>query len=783
MFKKFGQLIVTTATILGLMSSIAIGNEGADLSDQEKAFVALTAKPNAAQPLPPKTYEEFYGPRELRLPLSSACANNQAFRSGAALYDTTGPAYDQGMAGYANPVQVSEGLLNRQFARAFIIGSDCTGEDKRIVLVSVDLGLTFHAIKQGVIDLIKLDKDLAGHYDYDNIMVTPTHSHATAGGQSHHDLYNLPAFGFDEQAHEAVVTGIFQAIKKAHANYEAAAPGAILMAQGELLNATVQRSRPAYDNNPEDERNAWRDVAGNLVTINRNMLLLKLMGADGTAVGAMNWFGIHGTSMSNVNRHLSGDNKGYAAWRFERAMNQEAGPRYFQKDDAFVAGFFQGDEGDNSPNIHITPLPESILRDPESDEFQRRGGGKDDLESTSISGLKQFAFAKQLFDQAQSPLQGQISYMHAFMDFTALSVEPEFHMDYDAALDQTGARRTCEPAYGMSAPAGAEDGRAPLDEGMTCDNTSGALLTAWQAGLWTLLQVVTGFDLPTGLASKVGCRHPVNEDQFGDFGCHAEKPIAAPLGHAIFDDTQPIAARVIPLQIMQIGDLAIIGLPFEVTTTSARRIRAAMLDELEPLGVRYAQVAGLSNHYSHYLTTRQEYAMQHYEGGSTVFGAWQLDVVIQELSMLARRELNRRKPGNELAPAHYHDTYRTHVTSLVHEPDTENHFDGQTPGTVTISPAASYSLSDSPAIVAAFIAANPRQDLRQNDTYGSVERQTDKGWQTIAIDNDFSLKVTYDDDDGTMKLTWQPDESTPAGDYRFTLAATGSTSSTFTVSR
>ena len=154
-----------------------------ELSDQEKAFVELTAKPNAAQPLPPKTYEEFYGPRELRLPLSSACANNRSFRSGAALYDTTGPAYDQGMAGYANPVQVSEGLLNRQFARAFIIGSDCTGEDKRIVLVSVDLGLTFHAIKQGVIDLIKLDKDLAGHYDYDNIMVTPTRAVAPLGSK------------------------------------------------------------------------------------------------------------------------------------------------------------------------------------------------------------------------------------------------------------------------------------------------------------------------------------------------------------------------------------------------------------------------------------------------------------------------------------------------------------------------------------------------------------------------------------------------------------------------
>lgn len=778
MINRLAQFILLSAFSMAFSAGHA--NEGATLSDREQALVALEAKPQAAQPLAPDTYAAFYGPRALQLPLESTCASNQSFRSGAALYDTTGPAYGQGMAGYANPVQVSEGLHNRQFARAFIIGSDCDGTEQRLALISVDLGLMFHAIRQGVVDLIKQDPKLAPHYGYHNLMVTPTHSHATAAGQAHHDLYNLPGFGFDEQAHQAVVTGIFNAIKKAHDNYEAAAPGRIMMAQGELLNATVQRSRMAYDHNPDAERAPWLDVGGSPVTINRNMLLLKLLNENNAPVGAMNWFGIHGTSMSNVNRHLSGDNKGYAAWRFERAMNPEAGPRYFQQDTPFVAGFFQGDEGDNSPNIHISPLPESVLRDPESDAFQRRGGGANDLENTEISGLKQFAFAKQLFEQADSPLQGPVRSIHTFIDFTGIGIEPEFHNNYSESLDQTGARRTCEPAYGLSAPAGAEDGRAPLNEGMTCDNTSGWLLTAWQAGLWTLLQVATGFDLPTGLASKVGCAHPVNQDEWGDFGCHAEKPIAAPLGHAIFDETQPIAARIIPLQIMQIGDLAIIGLPFEVTTTAARRIRTTLLDELEPFGVRYAQISGLSNHYSHYLTTREEYATQQYEGGSTVFGAWQLDAVIQELSLMIRRELNRSKPGTEFAPAHYHADYRTHVTSLVHDPDGDNHFGTATPGSVTVPPASSYSLSDGPMITVSFVSKNPRQDLRQNDTYGIVEQQIDGAWQTVALDNDWSLHVTYTDD-GIMTLIWRPDENMALGTYRIRHAATNAASPSFTL--
>ena len=251
------------ASLLILGSSTAIAADYGPLTQYEQAEIAIKALPQAALPLPPTTYESFYGPRTLTLPRQGACAENQAFRFGAGIHDTTGPIYGEGMAGYANPMQVSEGLHNRQFARAFIIGSTCGSHDHRVVLVSVDLGLMFHSIRQGVVDLIKQDEWLAPLYTYKNIMITPTHSHATSAGQSHHDLYNIPAFGFDKQAYQAVVTGIFDAIKQAHANFEAAGDGRIMMAQGELLNTTVQRSMPAYINNPEDEQNGWRDVGGN----------------------------------------------------------------------------------------------------------------------------------------------------------------------------------------------------------------------------------------------------------------------------------------------------------------------------------------------------------------------------------------------------------------------------------------------------------------------------------------------------------------------------------------
>jgi hypothetical protein len=62
----------------------------------------------------------------------------------------------------------------------------------------------------------------------------------------------------------------------------------------------------------------------------------RLSHADGTDLGTLNWFSVHGTSMNNTNKLIklvilrfyvviilvySGDNKGYAGYLFEQLMN------------------------------------------------------------------------------------------------------------------------------------------------------------------------------------------------------------------------------------------------------------------------------------------------------------------------------------------------------------------------------------------------------------------------------------------------------------------------------
>lgn len=78
--------------------------------------------------------------------------------------------------------------------------------------------------------------------------------------------------------------------------------------------------------------------------------------------------------------------------------------------------------------------------------------------------------------------------------------------------------------------------------------------------------------------------------------------------------------RVLPVQVLRIGDVALVGLPFEVTVASGRRIQAAVDAALSGSGVERAVVSSVANEYSGYVATAEEYELQYYEGGHTLYG-------------------------------------------------------------------------------------------------------------------------------------------------------------------
>jgi neutral ceramidase len=70
--------------------------------------------------------------------------------------------------------------------------------------------------------------------------------------------------------------------------------------------------------------------------------------------------------------------------------------------------------------------------------------------------------------------------------------------------------------------------------------------------------------------------------------------------------------RVLPIQVLRIGGRAIVGLPFEITTETGRRVAAAVGEG--------TIVSSVANEYSGYVATAEEYARQYYEGGHTLYG-------------------------------------------------------------------------------------------------------------------------------------------------------------------
>src|SRR5690606_38502333 len=78
--------------------------------------------------------------------------------------------------------------------------------------------------------------------------------------------------------------------------------------------------------------------------------------------------------------------------------------------------------------------------------------------------------------------------------------------------------------------------------------------------------------------------------------------------------------EILPFQIITIGELAILTLPFEPSTIAGQRIRKSVTTILEKKGIKHIVISPYANSYVGYITTPEEYDVQRYEGGHTLFG-------------------------------------------------------------------------------------------------------------------------------------------------------------------
>ncbi|GKX31568.1 neutral ceramidase [Vallitalea longa] len=655
---------------------------------------------------------------------SYANENTSNFNIGTGIYDITGPAAEVVMMGYASSDQTTGGIHMRLRSRAFVI----TNEDKRVVFVSADLGQIFQGVKQGV--MRKLHKTYGDLYRDENVLLSATHTHSGPAGHSHYALYNISAYGYIEQNYECIVDGIYQSIVRAHNNLE---PGYIEINSSTLQGTSINRSIEAYNNNEEAERDMFED------DVDRDMVMLNLKNSDDELLGIINWFPIHPTSMGNDNHLISSDNKGYASYLFENDMGTE-----YMAEKTFIAAFAQSDCGDSSPNIY----------------GGEQGYGDNDFESTKYAGEQQYEKCCELSDGAYTLIDGSIDYRHKYIDFSDIDIAPEYinyksYSEVPTEISEDDMMATYDAAIGYSFACGAEDGPSNIDmfhEGMKADEypiEEGCNLvkTAQQ-----FLNIIPEINTVNGL------KYPELWDE------HYPKPILFATGKG---EPYPWTPEILPVQIVQIGQLVLVAVPAEFTSMSGRRLKSIIKKTMDSGSDidHTVVIAGLSNAYSGYVATPEEYDVQHYEGASTHFGKWTLPAYIQEFHGLANDMKSGAVTDSGPTPRNLIDEQMCFQTGVV----LDNVPIGKEFGDVEQQVDSSYNTGET--VTVSFWTGHPKNDLKIQSTYLEVQHKVDGEWITIANDWDFETKYKWIRKDpvwgsSLAKIKWTIPEDTLDGIYR-----------------
>ena len=371
------------------------------------------------------------------------------------------------------------------------------------------------------------------------------------------------------------------------------------------------------------------------------------------------------------------------------------------------------------------------------------------FESTQMIATRQFEAALAIYTNASTVVSGPVRFVHQHVDMSRQTVR----------LDNGSDVSTCLPAMGYSFAAGTIDGPGAFnfEQGQTTSNP-----------LWNLVRDV------------------ISKPSQELVDCQAPKPILLATGQLRFPfEWQP---KIVPTQMFSIGQVYIAGVPGEFTTTSGRRTRNAIRARIEKPDTPAARLStdfiekhlsqdgngdlevkvilnGLTNAYSSYVVTSQEYQIQRYEGASTLFGPYTLDAYIQQFTSLAADLVSGRQPAAGPDPPNLMSKQISLNPGVV--------FDmagpGREFGEVLVDAESQYRAGQS--VVVRMVAGNPRNDPRTEDSFLFVDQQqSDGSWTTIAVDGSpetrFIWRKVTPLGQSEVTLVWQIPTDQPTGKYR-----------------
>lgn len=673
---------------------------------------------------------------------SAASANTMLVGVGKA--NITGPI-NRISTGYNSLGDLMSGILTRLNSRAFIISD---GKDS-VVYVAAEVVHMTESIKPAVIQ--ELHARGLDQYNEDNVMIAATHCHSSSSNVSWSALYDLMngVPGYDDDSYQTIVQGIADSIEEADKDL---APGSATLYYGDTDIDVYCRSIDAAKWNVNYDESLYdSDYQAALEYCSKEMQLVSFKHGD-TDIGMLSFFGSHGTSNSIDNDLIAADHKGYACWYVEQKMGGD-----------YVAANAQSPSGDASPN--------AVQEEDYQANFERPADIDEDLdviENQIVAGQQEadamLSLVKGGAGITEIELTPDVQYNYTTVDFSDIDVDEEYIGEYHMPYDDVENAATSAPCIGAGIIAGDEEG-APVDNA-----SEGSVRRDYQLNEDGSVSV-TEYDFSTIDLSGLEKLFPYLWD-----------PAMALLNSYQFDDEQMekvvclnvtnFMEPVQPLQIIRIGEFAICGTSFEINTEAGNRTVDVISDTLSDIGVEKVVLSTLTNSYAQYVTTREEYAAQHYEGSTCLFGPWSNAALTQEFDKIATDMVNgtASDPGPGMPQSEPTILIETPASLISPTADIGN------VGELTADVEDTYENDE--WVTASFTGANPRHATKaaladddaypEDYTYLEVQKKVGDKWVTVRDDDDPYTTFRFDtySVDRTATVSWLL-RDVETGTYRF----------------
>lgn len=526
-----------------------------------------------------------------------------------------------GMMGYGMHFNKVKSQKTPLFTRCVAIKDDNT---TLIYVCSEIMGIS-QAIRNEVLSQLKYI-DLTKNISENQIMLTAQHTHSAPGGYFHFALYNFSIPGFRPNVFKSIVYSIVEAIKKSLTNLKSMN---IKYNSGKFNfedKIAWNRSISSFNKNPENREYKIDECHK---AINPNMDSFSFYDENNNIKGNISWFGIHNTCIGNRNKSIHSDCFGQAS-----KVNEE---------NIGFSIFSQSASGDISPfyNGKGEKIERNKIKREKEYVYCEEKGKKLSKKSLEIINNKNNI---KLTESLDSEL--------IYIDMSNIECSKEFtYGKYKA--------KTSVPCLGVAFFAGTPvDGAgmfAPLKtlankislsvknqdneqkELYRAHGNKNILMNAQKKSIFNDNKL-DEFIVPGALDPTLG--ELKKQYKNGALKEHSFVPI------------------ILAIQIFIIGEIAIIGCPGEITITAGERLKKTVLDKLNKRNIKKVILNSFANSYMGYITTKEEYDVQNYEGGHTLFGQWTLagfQTKFQELASAMINDSKRKKLDFNLRPVLFSD--------------------------------------------------------------------------------------------------------------------------------